>query len=486
MFASSCLETINEVNRFPSGTPNTLDFNCCNFPQFIVDQSPFYDELIIYDIRPTDNTWIGNVATGNFPSATGVEHRLDRFKHVAPNTTKTWTRTSYAGCVGTPCDKDEHCIGWGSERVTYYLEEQSWATPLLCFDQLMHVSHAEEQFAQIISDILRPATSAIQSTFLRKRTYLHSQKKITANATMDAFTGVFTAVGDEEIYFDCSVNPNNCFKLVPQMLQRQFGPLMRIGYAGKNPFKETAPFVELVTSMETCWELDKMGGSTGWGSGAPSLSGNWRFTEFNATDKYWKYGFSGQLGNFLVRVDPFELRFNFVIDRGAGAAPNRYRYQVILPYRNDVTSGAGGDPGLGSVDNPDYETAQWAFVFITHKMAITCLMFDSKPINPEMPFSSRNWAGRWQFVMDNLGADADGNVIENKRRNKGGFIADFKQSIRPEHPEFAVTFFCKREPLCVPNVNTCNPSPGYPVQHISSCNDVCLNDDGGLTAPEDT
>jgi len=460
--------------------------NCCNFAQFLVQEEPFYDSTIIYDIRPTDNTWIGNVATGQYPPGEGVERRLDRFKNVWPNTTKTWTRKQYAGCLGSPCDKDEHIIGWGSERVTYYLEEQSWATPLLCFDQLMHISQAEEQFQQIISDILRPATSAIQSTFLRKRTYLHSEKKLTANGNMDPFTGVFTVVGDEEIYFDCSVNPNNCFKLVPQMLQRQFSPLMLRGYAGKNPFKETAAYIELVTSIETCWELDKLGGGTGWGPNAPSLSGNWRFTQFSATDSYWKYGFTGQLGNFMVRTDPMELRFNFVLDRGAGVGVNRYRYQVVLPYVNEVTGGAGGDPGLGSVDNPDFQLAQFAFAFITHKQAITCLMFDSKPINPEMPFSSRNWAGRWQFVMDNLGADASGNVIENKRRNKGQFIADWLQAIRPSHPEFAVTFFCKREPLCVPEIGTCNASPGYPVQSYNSANDVCANDDGDLQAPEDT
>ena len=63
-------------------------------------------------------------------------------------------------------------------------------------------------------------------------------------------------------------------------------------------------------------------------------------------------------------------------------------------------------------------------------------------------------------------------------------IADFKQGIRPEHPEFAITFFNKREPLCVPEINTCNASPGYPSQIYGSCNDVCLNDDGDLTPPE--
>lgn len=467
-----------------------MELSCVSFPQFLVSNEPFYDELIIYDIRPTDNTWIGHVATGTFPSGTGVEHLLNRFKNVWPNTTKAWTRTSYAGCIGTPCDKDEHCIGWGSSQITYYLEEQSWATPLLCFDQLMHVSAAQEQFQQIITDILRPATSAIQSTFLRKRTYLHADRKIIANSAMTPFTGVFTAVGDEEIYFDTSAAPGNVFKLVPQMLQRQFSPLMRIGYAGKNPFKDTAPFVEVVTSMEQAWELDRLGGSTGWGPNAPALAANWRFTEFTAADRYWKYGFSGQIGNFLVRVDPFELRFNYCSDLGGGVGANRYRYQVVLPYVNEVTSGGiesdqgGAQPGLGSADNPAYETAQYAFTFITHKMGITALMFDSKPINAEMPFSSRNWAGRWQFVMNNLGAGADGCVIENKRGNKGQFIADFKQAIRPEHPEFLVVFFNKREPACVPQLDTCNSDPGCYPQDYGSCNDVCL--DGDLVAPEDT
>lgn len=439
--------------------------------------------MIVYDIRPTDNTWIGNVATGTYPSGHGVERRLDRFRAVFPNTTKTWTRTQYAGCLGTPCDKDEHCIGWGSERITYYLEEQSWATPLLCFDQLMHVSHAEEQLAQIISDILRPATSAIQSTFLRKRTLFHAGQKLTANATMDPFTFEFVAVGDEEIFFDCSVPPDDVFKLVPQMLQRQFNPLMRNGYAGKNPFKETAPYIELVTDIETCWELDKLGGATGVG-GVPSVNGNWRFEQWSAANAYWRYGYSGQLGNFMVRVDPMGLRFNFVLDRGAGAAPNRYRYQVVLPYVNEVTSGAGGDPGIGSTENPDFDNAQYCISYITHKRGITALMFDSRPINPEMPFSSRNWAGRWQFVMDNLGADSAGNVIENKRRNKGQFIADFKQAIRPEHPEFLIAFFHMREAMCVPEIPVCSRTAGYPTQNYQSCNDIC--DDGELVAPEDT
>ena len=447
--------------------------SCDDFTQFLVDQQPVYDQLILADIRPTDS-WIGNIATGTFPAHSGVEHRLDRFRHVFPNTTKVWTPTTYTGCVGNPCDKTEHRIGWGSERITYFLEEQSWATDLLCFDSLMHVTNSEEQFGYIITDILRPATSAIMSMFLRKRALQHASEHFIANANMDTFTFEWTVVGDEEIYFDCSVDPDNVFKLVPQMLQVRFNPLMRLGYAGKNPFKETAAYIELVSDIETAWELDKLGGQTGVG-GTPSIANNWRFTEFSAADAYWRYGFSGRLGNFMVRTDWAGLRFNYVGPRGAAAtnAANIHRYQLVLPYVNVVTSGAGGQAGLGSEDNPAFDRSHFTISFIMHKKGLSALVADATPINPEMPFGARDFGGHWQFVMDNLGVDVNGCVIENKRRNKGMFIADFKLAIRPEYTEFINVFFHKREPLCVPEIDTCSPDPGYPVQSYDSANEGC-------------
>lgn len=448
---------------------------CKAFTNFIIDQLPFYEELILSDIRLTDS-WVGNYNTGTWPSGTGVEHTIDRMRHVFPNTTKTWTAVAYASCIGTPCDVLEHKIGWGSERKTFALEKQSWATDLLCFDQLRHISHAEEQWGYILSDILRPATNAIQSNFMRKRTLFHASKKYQVNSSMPQFTYVWTVVGDEEIYFDCSCAPGATYKLAPQYLQVRFAPLMNVGYAGKNPYKETAPFIELVTDMETAWELEKLGGSQGVG-GTPSIAANWRFTQFDATSNYWKYGFSGQIGNFMVRVDTMALRFTFVQDRGAGSAPNRYRYQVVLPYINSTAAGAGSDPGLGSDDNPLFHLAPYTITFITHKKGLTMLTSDTSTINPEMPFMHRSLAGKWQFVMDNLtcGSDVNGNpiAVDNSRRNKGKFIADFEQAIRPEYTEFINAFFHKREPMCLPQIQTCTTDPGYPSQVYTSANNRC-------------
>lgn len=429
------------------------------------------------DIRPTDG-WIGNVSTGTTPMGTPVEITQDRFKNVWPNTTKTWNRVQSASCTGNPCDPTEYQIGWGASRRTYYAEQQTWGTPLLCYDQDMHITHAEQHISQLISDILRPATSAISSNFLRKRALQWADTRQMANASLSSFTFEWVVVNtDEEVYLDTSANPNSLFMLVPQMLQNRFSILMRKGYAGKNPFKDTSPFIELVSDMDTVWKLDHLGGSTGFGSsGVPSLGANWRFTQFDAANAYWRYGFSGQIGNYMSRVDELGLRFNFVTDLGAGAHGgngNRYRYQIVLPFENNVTSGAGGAAGLGSEPNPDFDRAQFAISFIWHKKAMELLTPDAGPLNPEMPFGHRDFGGKWRFAMHDLGEDQSGRAITNKWENKGQFIAWFKYYIRPLHTEFAEVFFHKREQFCIPEVDVCSSNPGYPAQTYNSANTTC-------------
>src|SRR6185503_1575994 len=225
--------------------PSNQIIQACDFGQFMVDQTPRFDELILEDIRPVDG-WLLNVSTGTTPMGTPTEVTQDRFRSVFPNTTKTWTRkvANGPGCTGNPCDPTEHLIGWGTDRLTWYAEQQSWATPLLCYDQDMHITQAEAHIDQIISEILRPATTAISSNFLRKRALLWGRQKNVANRNSGAIgtDGVFSYTwtlggvnGDEEIYFDTSAAPSRVFKLVPQMLQNRFNPLMLMGYAGKNP-----------------------------------------------------------------------------------------------------------------------------------------------------------------------------------------------------------------------------------------------------------
>lgn len=448
-----------------------LNVSCTAFTQYLVDEQPKYDKRIIRTIRPSDG-WIGHVSTGVFPNAEGVSLYQDRFEVVYPDTTKQWSNVAYASCIGTPCDPALNTIGWGSSRIQYALEQQAWQTGLLCFDQLMHVTHAKEQFRQIIEDILTPATSAIQSNFLRKRALFWAKKKWVANGNMAEFAYQWQLVGDQEVYLLTNQIPTS--KLMPAMLQRRVGRLLAEGYFGKNPYKEMGnmPLIELVADRDTCWQLDHLANSLVSNTGNPTVAANYRFTQWSAANEFWRYGFSGQVGDFAVRIDPGQLRFNLVTV-SSGVAGYPYKFQVVLPYRNVASSGAGGAAGLKDEYNPDYELAQYRMSFIWHNQAMEALVSEAKSINPQMPFMSPNFAGKWQFLMDNLGAGSDGCVINNMFRNKGLFAARFKQAIRPLYPEFAEAIFHKSEPACIITQDTCNPSPGYPQQVYTSSNDEC-------------
>lgn len=452
----------------------------CDFAQFLVDQTPVFDDMIMEDITLTDG-WIGNVSLYNVPFGTPAEITQDRFRTVIPNVTKKWNRVQSGSCLGNPCDPTPNQIGWGADRRTFFEQQQTWETPLLCVDQLMNVTNAKDHLGNIISKTLKPAVSYVASNFLRKETLFWSEKKHVANAnfgrtgTDGVFTYAWTLGGaalDEEIFLDTSINPARVFKLTPQMLQNEFAPLMREGYAGENPYRnETGPFIELVSDSDTMWDLDRLGGSQGVG-GTPSTASNWRFTEWGEASKYWRYGFSGQLGNYLFRSDELGLRFNFVADLGAGAAPNRYRYQVVLPYENVVTTGAGGSPGLGRLPNRDFDKAQYTFSFISHKRGLELGVPGWADI-PGTMFKHRNLAGQWEFHMDNLGEDANGVAINNEWRNKGKFAGWFKYYTRPLHTEFLEAIFHKREQKCIIEISTCSADPGYPTQSYNSQLDDC-------------
>lgn len=469
----------------PEGT-----ITACDFAQFLVDQTPRFDEMIMEDVRLTDG-WIGHVATGTVPAGTPSEITQDRFRAVWANTTKAWRRVPVAGpgCTGEPCDPPTACIGWGADRLTYFEEEITYETPLFCYDQLMNVTAAEQHLAQIVNKILRPNTQNIFSMFARKRGLFWAKYKQAANALLSAFTYEWVSadldgdgIVDDEVYFDASVPPTQLFKLVPQMLQNNWSRSMREGYAGENPFKETAPFIELVTDMDTAWSLDKLGGQQGVGAANnPNVASNWRFTEWGAANEYWRYGFSGQIGNYMVRVDEMGLRFNYVADLGAGAHGgngNRYRYQLILPYVNTTTTGAGGAAGIGSDVNEDFDKSHFRISYQWHKKGLEFLVPDNRSLNPEMPFAHRDFGGKWRFLMHDLGPDTTGAPITNKWENKGQFGAWFKYYVRPLHYEFLRGYLHKGEQFCIPEIDVCSDDPGYPEQSYNSCPPVCPAPDG--------
>jgi len=224
--------------------------------------------------------------------------------------------------------------------------------------------------------------------------------------------------------------------------------------------------------METAWELDHLGGQMGIG-GTPSIAGNWRFQNWGDMAKYWRYGFSGSIGNYAVRVDPFEMRFNFVGASGVAGYP--YKFQLILPYINIVSSGAGGAAGLKSDPNPAFELAPYRMSFIWHKQAMEALVQETSAINPQMPFGSRNFGGKWKVVIPHVCVNSQGVItpIDNRLENQIQFLAEFQLAIRPGRTEWSEAIFHKGEPQCVIAIPNCTPDPGYPVQSYNSANTPC-------------
>jgi hypothetical protein len=140
---------------------------------------------------------------------------------------------------------------------------------------------------------------------------------------------------------------------------------------------------------------------------------------------------------------------------------------------NYITTGAGGAAGLGSKVNYAWQNAQYRLSQVTHSDGIRLLYREESTINSELTFMHQNMGGKWQFVTDNLGGDANNNPIQNKRRDKGQFIADWYCYAEPGNTEWLGVFFHKAEKNPIPLVNTVAADPGYPTQSYISELPLC-------------
>ena len=199
---------------------------------------------------------------------TPSEVTMDRFRSVWANTTKPWSRVTAAGpgCAGNPCDPSANQIGWGADRLTYYAEQATWETPLLCYDQEMHVTAAEQHLAQIINEILRPNTSNIFAMFAAQARVAVGQvsphgQRAPELVQLPVESGCQRQRG---VYFDCSASPSSLFIWCPRCCRTTSPlPCAKVTRARIHS-RKPSPFIELVTDMDTCWFLDKLGanGST--------------------------------------------------------------------------------------------------------------------------------------------------------------------------------------------------------------------------------
>lgn len=383
-----------------------------------------------------------------------------------------WTDVQAASCVGQPCDKTETKVGLGFTRDSYKLQEKSYATDLFCWDLILSADRATQQFAHFVKVLRRISTIVWSDRFRKEAIRIAKFRWVLANNTMIAVNATWNAA-QTQLTLTPAVSGQTfptggiTSQLTARHLQRRVDPQIRSGAEGPTINKNMQPMLELVSDMQTVWNLVE---------GDPQLTDHWRFQLFAEAAKYYKYGWTGSVGNFGLRSDAYQLRFDIVSASATSIVMN-----VIYPYTNVAAT-----EGIKEDVNADFDNARVYTTYIWHRKAMTSLVRDAKAINPEMPFAARDFAGKWQFVMDNLTCgtmdvidQATGLTktvpipVANERRNKGKFITDFGGAIQAEYPELAEVIFALGAPACVVDAPVCPADPGYPAQNYSSANAPC-------------
>lgn len=431
------------------------EISCAQFTDLLIRKSEHLDDEILRDITPAA-TLIGQVETGRFAAQDGNQHTFDKFNRVFPDMSTPWSDVTSGACIGTPCDPTETKIGMGFTRDSYKLQSKSYATDLFCYDLIMSADRAKQQFANTLEN-LRDATVLINDNRLRNEMFRTAGQKWVATMT-GLMPITFTETGDL-IGVTPSALPTS--KMVVNMLRQRIDYQLLSGALGKN-VKGMDPQIEVLASANTIYDLVQ---------GDSNLSEKWRFDRFSSGAKeYYKYGWFAQVGPFMLKADLHPIRFQI----GANGVLQR-----VFPYVNTAAT-----QGIKGVVNDAFINAPVEALFIWHRRAMRSLVRDNTSVNSQMPFAARDFGGKWQFAMDNLtcgtAEDANGLIIpiavDNARRNKGKFIADFSYATQSQYPEYAEMFLVLREQPCVVGNPGCNVSTAYPTQNYNSANELCLDE----------
>jgi hypothetical protein len=440
---------------------------CRQFGDILSRRSEHLEDEILKDMHPV-GTMIGMVETGQFPSNAGVSHTFDRFNHVHPDLSGDWLDVNPQSCIGTPCHPEETLVGMGFTRDEYHLTQKSFKTDLFCWDQIMSADRAIEQFSHFV-DTLRRTTDLVVSD--RHRVDMFRIAGHHWFADLDGNTPfTFTDSNNlTDVVLTSGGVPNALptSKLMAAHLNQRIQYQLLTGATMANTNKGqhiegTAPVLEVLGDWELIQHMVRRD---------PVLIDAWRITNFDQGAKeFYKFGWAGQVGPFMVKADLTPLRFQVL--------PNGHLQRVFSHYNVPATR------GIREIVNPAYLNAPIGVAYIWHRRAMKVLTRETKSLNPNMPFAVRDFGGKWQFVMDNLTCgyqtvtNSSGELVripiavDNARRNQGQFLADFSFATKAQYPEFAEVFLYLREPVPIIGEAPCTTST-YVTQDYSSSNDPC-------------
>lgn len=432
-------------------------WNCQSYYDFLFDQSPHFDKDILKDWFPTDDAWIGHVATIPWDSFTGTTHVYDHVHVGAPDLSQAWDTfdTQSTNCVANACTPAAISVGWGSTRKTYSRERKRYQTNVLCFDQINTRAKAKQQLSEIIKGI-KDLTSMIWSDYIRRNSIMQSPTLYIAGSGMNsipldpsAFTG-----GMATLNLGSAANlPTS--NLTIQYLQRFYEPLQGNGYF-KSKYVPNGIF-KLITDPITSQQLVQLN---------PALVSNYKFTDFQKGGELFKYGMSAGIGNFGIAWDKFPARF---YHQGNGVL------RRVWPYTN-VAATIGIKPQL----DPAWVNAPYQYSAIWHPEAMKRAVPELTSVHPEMPFMTRDLGGKWNFsgpgsdtIVVTDPTTGTTCVIDNKARNQGLWWSDFEAGFKFEYPEWTIPILHQRDPGCVTDMPACALATGYVQQNYSDVNPVC-------------
>lgn len=458
-------------------SPVDGSFNCNSYYDYLFDRAPHFDNDILRDWFPTDDAWIGHVATMPWEAFTGTTHTYDRLHVGAPDMSQAWaqfdtTESNYLpgttpqgnAASAPPCttwNPNEIAVGWGSERKTYNRFKQSYTTNPLLFDQINTRARAKEQMAEFVRGV-KEMTKMIQSDYLRTASLYFSDSLYVCGAGFVASNpvaispAVFNGQALEVDIGGIANLPTS--ELTVQYLQRFYEPLQFEGYF-KSKYVPNGVF-KLITDPITSQQLVQMN---------PSLADKWKFDTFQKGGELFKYGMSAGVGNFGIAWDGFPMRFYW----GSKGVLRR-----VWPYINVPTT-----IGVKRQVAKEYLLAPYQISQVWHPEAMKRLVPNLQPVHPDMPFLTRDLGGKWQFFGGNrdktlvvrtvdLNGVATQTVVDNKRGNIGLLWADFENAIKFERPELIRNVLHMREPGCVTDLPSCSTAPAY-VSQSWAANPIC-------------